>query len=41
MARKKGRKLSQILEAFSLKATQATGTSTAFVLALAVIVVWG
>jgi low affinity Fe/Cu permease len=41
MARKKGRKLSQILEAFSLKATQATGTSTAFILALAVIVVWG
>jgi low affinity Fe/Cu permease len=41
MARKKRRKLSQMLEEFSLKATQATGTSTAFILALAVIVVWG
>jgi low affinity Fe/Cu permease len=41
MARKKGNKLSRILEQFSLKATQATGTSTAFILALAVIVVWG
>ena len=30
-----------MLEEFSLKATQATGTSTAFILALAVIVVWG
>ena len=41
MTRKKRRKLSQMLEEFSLKATQATGTSTAFILALAVIVVWG
>ena len=37
MARKKRRNLSQMLEEFSLKATQATGTSTAFILALAVL----
>jgi low affinity Fe/Cu permease len=37
---KKRNKLSQILEQFSLKATKATGTSTAFVLALTVIVLW-
>jgi low affinity Fe/Cu permease len=36
----KGNKLSRALENFSLKATQATGTSTAFILALSVIVVW-
>ncbi|MDQ6654025.1 MAG: low affinity iron permease family protein [Acidobacteriota bacterium] len=41
MTRKKGNKLSQILEQFSLRATSATGTSTAFILALSVIVVWG
>jgi low affinity Fe/Cu permease len=41
MARKKRRNLSQMLEEFSLKSTEATGTSTAFILALAVIVVWG
>jgi len=41
MVRKKRMSLSQILERFSLKATQATGTSTAFILALAIIVVWG
>jgi low affinity Fe/Cu permease len=45
MARKKTRKkrsnLSQMLERLSLKATQATGTSTAFIIALAIIVVWG
>ncbi len=41
MVRKKGNKLSQILERFSLRATKATGTSTAFILALSVIVVWG
>jgi low affinity Fe/Cu permease len=35
-----GNKLGQALERFSLKATQATGTSTAFILALSVIVVW-
>jgi low affinity Fe/Cu permease len=44
MARKKmGKKrsnFSQMLERFSLKATQATGTSTAFIIALAVIVLW-
>lgn len=39
--RKRRNKLSQRLEKFSLKATQATGTSTAFILALSVIVVWG
>jgi low affinity Fe/Cu permease len=38
--RKKGNNLGQILENFSLRATQATGTSTAFILALLVIVVW-
>jgi len=41
MAQKKRKSLGQMLERFSLKATQATGTSTAFILALAVIVVWG
>lgn len=41
MRKKKRSNLSQMLERFSLKATQATGTSTAFILALAVIVVWG
>src|SRR5687768_18512851 len=45
MAKKKkrqgwGNKLSWALEKFSLKATQATGTSTAFILALSVILVW-
>ena len=40
MARKKSNKLSQALEQLSLKATKATGTSTAFILALTVIVVW-
>lgn len=40
MATKKRNKLSQMLEHFSLKATQATGTSTAFILALSVILVW-
>jgi low affinity Fe/Cu permease len=41
MVRNKRNKLGMILEKFSLKATQATGTSTAFVLALLVILVWG
>ncbi len=41
MAKKKNNRLSQLLERFSLKATQATGTSRAFILAVAVIVVWG
>ena len=40
MARKRRNKLSQMLERFSLKATRATGTSRAFIIALAVIVVW-
>ena len=41
MATKKRSNVSQLLERFSWRATQATGTSTAFVLALTVIVVWG
>ncbi len=40
MARKKAMKLTLILEEFSLKATQATGSSTAFMLALLTIVLW-
>jgi len=40
MARKKTNKLSQMLERFSRTATEATGTSTAFILALLVIIVW-
>ena len=40
MARKKITGLSQVLERFSRTATEATGTSTAFILALLVIVVW-
>lgn len=40
MVRKKRNKLSQMLEGFSLKATQATGSSIAFILALSIIVVW-
>ena len=40
MTKRKSNKLSQILEQFSLKATKATGTSTAFILALSVILVW-
>ena len=39
--RRKKNKLSQFLEQFSLKATKATGTSMAFILALSVIIVWG
>lgn len=38
--RKKTNNLSEALERFSLRATQATGTSTAFILALLVILVW-
>ena len=41
MVRKKSNTLSQILERFALKATKATGTSMAFIVALAVIIVWG
>ncbi len=40
MPKKKQNKLSQLLERFSRKATEATGTSTAFIIALLVIVVW-
>jgi low affinity Fe/Cu permease len=40
MARKKGNGLSYLLERFSRTATEATGTSTAFILALLVIIVW-
>lgn len=41
MNHKKRNSLGVLLERFSLKATKATGTSTAFILALTVIVVWG
>lgn len=41
MTRKKRIKLSERLERFSQKATKATGTSKAFIIALTVIVVWG
>ena len=40
MASKKKTGLGQLLERFSRKATEATGTSTAFILALLVIIVW-
>lgn len=40
MARKKQKNLSQMMERFSLKVTQATGTSAAFILALSVIIAW-
>ena len=40
MPRRKRTKLSKILEDFSQKATKATGTSHAFIIALGVIVVW-
>ena len=40
MVRKKRNKFSQLLEHFSRVATQATGTSTAFLLAVTVILVW-
>jgi low affinity Fe/Cu permease len=41
MGREKKAGLSLILERFSLKATKATGTSAAFIIALAVLIVWG
>ena len=41
MGRKKRAGLGLMLERFSLKATKATGTSGAFVIALAVLIVWG
>ena len=40
MAKKQTNRLSQMLERFSRKATEATGTSTAFIIAVLVIVVW-
>ena len=40
MVRKKRNRLGQILERFSRKATEATGTSTAFILACLVILIW-
>ena len=40
MAQKKGRNLGQVLEEFSLKATKATGTSMAFIIALGAIILW-
>jgi low affinity Fe/Cu permease len=40
MARKKRNGLGQMLAHFSRKATEATGTSTAFILACSVIIVW-
>ena len=40
MVQKKRSGLSEILERFSRKATEATGTSTAFLLACSVIMIW-
>ena len=40
MARKKRTRLSLMLEQFSRKTTEATGTSSAFIIALLVIIVW-
>ena len=40
MAPRKRNKISEALEVFSLKATKATGTSKAFILALTVLVIW-
>ncbi|MEP6820424.1 MAG: low affinity iron permease family protein [bacterium] len=40
MVKKKTNRLSQMLERFSRKATEATGTSSAFIIAVLVIVVW-
>src|SRR6478672_9027653 len=40
MARKKTAGLGLVLERFSLRATKATGTSMAFVIALSVLIVW-
>ena len=41
MVRNKRSKLGQFMERLSFKATQATGTSHAFIVALLIIVVWG
>jgi low affinity Fe/Cu permease len=40
MVHKKKNGFSQVLERFSRKATEATGTSTAFLLACSVIIIW-
>jgi low affinity Fe/Cu permease len=40
MVRQKTNRISQLLERFSRRVTEATGTSSAFILALLVIVVW-
>jgi len=40
MGRKKKARVGLMLERFSLKATKATGTSAAFVIALSVLIVW-
>jgi low affinity Fe/Cu permease len=40
MVKKERNSISQMLERFSRKATEATGTSTAFILACLVIVIW-
>ena len=40
MPRKKSKTVSHLLEQFSLKATKASGSSAAFMLALMVIVIW-
>ena len=40
MVRKKRNRLGQMMERFSRRVTEATGTSTAFILALLVIIVW-
>jgi low affinity Fe/Cu permease len=40
MPKKKRNRLSHMLERFSRKATEATGTSTAFILACLVILIW-
>jgi low affinity Fe/Cu permease len=41
MVRRKRNRLSEMLERLSQKATLATGTSKAFIIALSVIIVWG
>jgi low affinity Fe/Cu permease len=41
MSRRKRTRLSQMMQQFALKATRATGTSRAFIIALTVIIVWG
>ena len=40
MARKKTKKISQLLENFSHNVTEASGTSSAFIIALLVVIIW-